>query len=96
MQHCYTLLLQLCKQKSTEFLPIELPSLSDKPYNFNNTELANRMVYNETFQHTLPALLRNFDRAGMMNSIEIRMPFMDWRLVSFVFSLPIESKIGGA
>ncbi len=83
------------KQSSNEFLPLELPSLSDKPYNFKDTELADRMVYNETFQHTLPALLRNFDRAGMMNSIEIRMPFMDWRLVSFVFSLPIESKIGG-
>jgi asparagine synthase (glutamine-hydrolysing) len=82
------------KQMSNEFLPIELPSLSDKPYNFKDTELADRMVYNETFQHTLPALLRNFDRAGMINSIEIRMPFMDWRLVSYVFSLPIESKIG--
>ena len=52
------------------------------------------MVHNEFFQHTLPALLRNFDRAGMINSIEIRMPFMDWRLVTFVYSLPISSKIG--
>ena len=42
----------------------------------------------------MPALLRNFDRAGMMNSVEIRMPFMDWRLVTYVFSLPIQSKLG--
>lgn len=81
------------KNTSTEFLPYNLPSLSNKPYNFNQLPLSERMVYNETFQHTLPALFRNFDRAGMMNSIEIRMPFMDWRLLSFVFSLPIESKI---
>jgi Asparagine synthase (glutamine-hydrolyzing) len=31
----------------------------------------------------------------MGNGIEIRMPFMDWRLVSFVFKLPQTSKIGG-
>jgi asparagine synthetase B (glutamine-hydrolysing) len=30
----------------------------------------------------------------MINSIEIRMPFMDWRLVTYVFSLPTSSKIG--
>lgn len=76
------------------FNPIELPSLSDKPYDFTNKSLPQRMVYYEFFQHTLPALLRNFDRASMMNSVEIRMPFMDWRLVTYVFSLPIKSKIG--
>ena len=82
------------KKKSLEFIPLELPTLSDKPYNFTPKSLDQRMVYNESFQHTLPALLRNFDRAGMMNSVEIRMPFMDWRLVSYIFSLPTESKIG--
>ena len=53
------------------------------------------MLYHEFFEHTLPSLLRNFDRAGMQNSVEIRMPFMDYRLVEYVFSLPLESKIGG-
>ncbi len=77
-----------------EYLPLKLPELSDKTYDFSKKPVRERMVYFEFFQHTLPALLRNFDRAGMMNSIEIRMPFMDWRLVSYVFSLPIESKVG--
>ncbi len=80
--------------ETSEFLPVELPHLSDKPYIFDEKPIEQRMVYNEFFQHTLPALLRNFDRAGMINSIEIRMPFMDWRLVSYVFSLPTSSKIG--
>lgn len=71
-----------------------LPSLSDRPYDFSNKSISERIVYNEFFLHTLPALLRNFDRAGMMNSVEIRMPFMDWRLVTYVFSLPVNSKIG--
>jgi asparagine synthase (glutamine-hydrolysing) len=79
---------------SKEFLPVNLPSLSDRPYDFNIKPLPERMVYHEFFLHTLPALLRNFDRASMINSVEIRMPFMDWRLVTYVFSLPTSSKIG--
>lgn len=43
----------------------------------------------------LPYNLRDFDRGSMQHSIEIRMPFMDYRLVSYVFALPQESKIGG-
>ena len=43
----------------------------------------------------LPTLLRNYDRYSMAESVEVRMPFMDHRLVSFVFSLPLFSKLGG-
>ena len=43
----------------------------------------------------LPTLLCNFDRASMSHGIEVRMPFMDWRLVTYAFSLPDASKIGG-
>jgi len=50
----------------------------------------------EAFHVTiLPTLLRNFDRAGMQSGVEIRMPFMDWRLVCLLFSLPEASKLGG-
>jgi asparagine synthase (glutamine-hydrolysing) len=82
------------KINSKEFMSVNLPSLSDRAYNFSNKSLPERMVYHEFFLHTLPALLRNFDRASMINSVEIRMPFMDWRLVTYVFSLPTSSKIG--
>ena len=43
---------------------------------------------------TLPTLLRNYDKYSMANGVEVRMPFMDWRLVCFTFSLPVQSKIG--
>jgi asparagine synthase (glutamine-hydrolysing) len=43
----------------------------------------------------LPTLLRNYDRYSMSNALEIRMPFMDWRLVCYTFSLPWRSKVGG-
>lgn len=78
----------------TEYaIPEKLRSLGE-PYDFSGMNLADRAVYNETFIETLPDIFRNFDLAAMMNSVEIRMPFMDWRLVSFIFSLPLESKIG--
>jgi asparagine synthase (glutamine-hydrolysing) len=65
-----------------------------EPYDFSHLSYPERILYNETFVETLPDIFRNFDLAGMMNSVEIRMPFMDWRLVAYTFSLPVESKIG--
>ncbi len=44
-------------------------------------------------QSVLPTLLRNYDRYSMMHGVEIRMPFMDHRLISMAFSLPWQSKI---
>ena len=43
----------------------------------------------------LPTLLGNVDRLSMSHGIEVRVPFMDWRLVTFCFALPESSKIGG-
>jgi len=43
----------------------------------------------------LPTLLRNYDRYSMASGVEIRMPFTDYRLVTFTFSLPWTSKVGG-
>jgi asparagine synthase (glutamine-hydrolysing) len=53
------------------------------------------LMYNQFHSTMLPTILRNFDKISMQHGIEIRMPFMDYRLVSFVFSLPLSSKIGG-
>jgi asparagine synthase (glutamine-hydrolysing) len=43
----------------------------------------------------LPTILRNFDRISMAHGVEIRMPFMDWRLVTFTMSLPDAAKHSG-
>lgn len=79
--------------KDNSYNPIKLPSLSDKPYDFSKKIFKERVLFYEFFQNTLPGLLRNFDRASMMNSVEIRMPFMDHRIVEFIFSLPFDSKL---
>jgi asparagine synthase (glutamine-hydrolysing) len=44
----------------------------------------------------LPTILRNFDRISMAHGVEIRMPFMDWRLVTYTMSLPDPTKYSGA
>jgi asparagine synthase (glutamine-hydrolysing) len=44
----------------------------------------------------LPALLRFEDRNSMAHSIEGRVPFLDYRLVEFLFRLPADHKINGA
>ena len=40
----------------------------------------------------LPTILRNFDRLSMAHGVEVRMPFMDWRLVTYTMALPEASK----
>lgn len=52
-----------------------------------------RQLYHSTHHGVLPTLLRNYDRYSMANGVEIRMPFLDHRILSFAFSLPWSSKI---
>jgi asparagine synthase (glutamine-hydrolysing) len=51
-------------------------------------------LYRETHGKLLPTILRQFERASMAHGVEVRSPFMDWRLVVLAFSLPGESKLG--
>jgi asparagine synthase (glutamine-hydrolysing) len=53
----------------------------------------NWQLYKSTFETILPTLLRNYDRYSMINGVEIRMPFLDHRIVSFAFSIPSSSKV---
>ena len=53
------------------------------------------MLFTRFHGSFLPNLLCSSDRASMSHGIEVRMPFMDWRLVTYGFALPEASKIGG-
>lgn len=53
----------------------------------------NRRLYIDTHEKMLPTLLRCYDRYSMGNGLEIRMPFMDYRIVCFAFSIPWISKL---
>jgi asparagine synthase (glutamine-hydrolysing) len=55
-----------------------------------NASLARSMM-----RDPLPIYLRVEDRNSMAHSVEARVPFLDYRLVSFVYGLPAEWKLRG-
>ena len=60
-----------------------------KPF---DDELLNKQ-YRDLFYTKIPRAMRFNDRVSMAFSTELREPFLDYRLVEFAFSLPIEFKI---
>ncbi len=52
------------------------------------------LAVKDFFIDNIPYNLRDFDRAAMQHSVEIRMPLMDYRLVNYSFSLPLKDKLG--
>jgi len=54
----------------------------------------NQALYRQFHHGVNQSLLRKYDRMSMSHGVEVRMPFLDWRLVTFAFSLPDESKVG--
>lgn len=73
---------------------LALARTPEPPYMWPGNGHLGAALYREFHQTMLPTILRNFDRMSMAHGVEVRMPFMDWRLVTYVFSLPPESKIG--
>jgi asparagine synthase (glutamine-hydrolysing) len=53
-------------------------------------------LYETLTQTILPQLLRYVDRNSMAFSREVRLPFLDHRLVEFLFRTPVEQKISGS
>jgi asparagine synthase (glutamine-hydrolysing) len=54
-----------------------------------------RELYRDFHCLNLPTNLRDYDRLSMAHGVEVRSPFLDWRLVCHAFSLPAASKVGG-
>jgi|GEM_PF-403911 len=54
----------------------------------------NLKLYEEFQFGFLQKILRAFDYASMANGVEARTPFLDWRLVCYLFSLPSKLKMG--
>ncbi|MCM1038219.1 MAG: asparagine synthase (glutamine-hydrolyzing) [Ruminococcus sp.] len=62
---------------------------------FNKLGHFEKVLYNSTHTSILPTLLRNYDRYSMASGVEIRMPFLDYRLVQFAFSISWKAKLHG-
>ncbi|MGB3590701.1 MAG: asparagine synthase (glutamine-hydrolyzing) [Nonlabens sp.] len=72
----------------------EFVALSRKrnyPKPFNNDVLDTQ--YRDLFYNKIPRALRFNDRVSMAASTELREPFLDYRLVEFAFSQPLDYKI---
>lgn len=75
--------------------PFTTPAMEqDMPRIAGRDELF-KALYADFHFTNLPMNLRDFDRLSMAHGVEVRSPFMDWRLVTFAFAVPSTHKIGG-
>jgi len=89
----------LARQKSSWLMVEPTPFYSsamdeDMPLLKDRDSLFKQLYVDFHFTH-LPTNLRDFDRLSMAHGVEVRSPFMDWRLVCYTFSLPSKRKIAG-
>lgn len=74
---------------SDDFLAKAVKPKFPKPF---DDEVLNKQ-YRDLFYTKIPRALRFNDRISMAYSTELREPFLDYRLVEFAFSLPLDFKI---
>lgn len=56
--------------------------------------LAQSNLLFEVYRHRLPSILRNFDKSAMRYGVEVRAPFLDYRIAEFAFLVPTSDKLG--
>ena len=82
--------------KANETLRMKLGRYRRKWFSNENSYQADKLfnvLKDDTTVHGLKTLLRYADRNAMAHSREVRLPFLDHRLVEFVFSLPDDFKL---
>ncbi len=60
---------------------------------YHHDETLSDALHYSINQYPLPLYLRIEDRNSMANSVEARLPFMDYRLIEYSYSLPDEDKM---
>ena len=60
--------------------------------NTKNIKGFNQKLYYDFHYGSLPLILEKFDKISMSHGIESREPFLDWRIVTLLFSLPTSLK----
>lgn len=77
---------------SGEFIKNNYSYFENSGYNkFSKNNLTNYLQYNIKFQG-FNQILHYEDHSSMQNSIEMRSPFIDYRIMEFAFSIPVEKK----
>lgn len=93
VKSCFPILNDVLKDSYSESNSIN-KSVEEHPA-FKEMDALSQVLYYLFHFSYLPTLLRNYDRYSMASGVEIRMPFMDWRLILYTFSIPWRSKLGG-
>jgi asparagine synthase (glutamine-hydrolysing) len=75
-------------RQKTRGLPDLEPLVPTYPAEFKKVSGLRKLLWWNTTRQGLVELLRYADRNSMAHSREVRLPFLDHRLVEFVFSLP--------
>ena len=76
-------------------LPHAFPVVGDDDVLPRKWGAFNRRLYRMMHGTVLPTILRNFERLSMAHAVEVRMPFLDWRLVTYTVALPEQDKYAG-
>lgn len=63
--------------------------------NISHLNPIEQQLFTDFHYNTLPAILRRFDRCSMAHGVEVRSPFLDYRMVSFAHALPLSYKLNG-
>ena len=72
----------------------KVPSQAPRAPRGSRSGLWDQLAF-DTLVRQLPSLLRYEDRSSMAFGIETRLPFLDYRLVEFAFSLPDNERLDG-
>jgi asparagine synthase (glutamine-hydrolysing) len=82
------------KRDLDQFFSGSKPNSNFSRNSVNMTNAFDASLFRQFFCTPLPGILNQYDRCSMAHGVECRMPFMDYRIVEFIFSLPPESKVG--
>ncbi|MCR5590797.1 MAG: asparagine synthase (glutamine-hydrolyzing) [Lachnospiraceae bacterium] len=85
---------KLADIKNAHRQPYKKVRAANDPH-YKKMDRLGKILYASSHETILPTLLRNYDRYSMANSVEIRMPFMDHRMVTLGMSLPWKSRLHG-
>ncbi|MCP5469512.1 MAG: asparagine synthase (glutamine-hydrolyzing) [Chlamydiales bacterium] len=96
----------IAKQFGAKFLPREIAThrrfftyesplyaAPKLPQEIAKKERLDQELYRDFHYDKLPPILRRFDHCSMAHGVEVRSPFMDWRVVTFAHALSARYKL---